>query len=573
MFFTFLLPFRAYLGRFFKGSRVPVSTDLFFLFFCSLLLLGAFLGDRPLANPDEGRYLEIPREMFLSGDFITPRLNGIKYFEKPPFFYWMEIASFSLFGVNVWAGRIIPAVLSFLLVFGVYGCSRYLFDRETGILSALALLTCCMYFTFSHMVILDMGLAAWTGLGLLSFISGMYTLPSVKRRLLFYSSSVFLSFAILTKGFVALVVPGGIIFLWVLLYKKWKDLLPLYLPSYLFIFLCITAPWHILVSIKHPEFAWFYFIHEHFLRFTTTTHGRYQPLWFFVPVFVLGAFPWITYVFSLIFSSLKKRLFPEKEGFFFIWMVVFFVFFSLSHSKLITYILPLFPALGIILGHYFADPTKFTAMPSCAFKGYLGLAFILGLGGMLYSFLSEDRTEIPQKFFYFIPFLMIFLLSPCLIYVFLSSLSQNKREFFSIFFGISLFYLGLSYCSPLIPYNSTQHLANLLKSKGLTETDIVFYHAYPYDLSFYLNKAHPIPLVSWRGELSYGMEHETKIDWVWSEKQFWDVWNTPKPLCAVLKENMYATLAKEKKMLQPLVTASPSEKSISSSPYVVVCNF
>lgn len=571
--FTFLLPFRAYLGRFFKGNRVPVSIDLFFLFFCSLLLLGTFLGDRPLANPDEGRYLEIPREMFLSGDFITPRLNGIKYFEKPPFFYWMEIISFSLFGVNVWAGRLVSAFLSFLLIFGVYGCSRHLFGRETGILGALSLLTCCMYFTFSHMVILDMALTAWTGLGLLFFISGMYTPPSLKRRLLFYGNSLFLSFAILTKGFVALVVPGGIIFLWLLLYKKWKDLFPLYLPSCLFIFLAVTAPWHILVSIKNPEFAWFYFVHEHFLRFTTKTHGRYQPFWFFIPVLVIGTFPWITYAFSLILASLKKRLFPEKEGFFFLWITVFFIFFSLSHSKLITYILPLFPALAIILGNYFADPTTFTAMPSRAFKGYLGLAFILGLGGMLYAFLSEDRTEIPQRFFYFIPFLMIFLLSPCLIYVFLSSLHQNKREFFSIFFGISLFYLGLSYCSPLIPYNSTQRLANLLKNKNLKETDIVFYHAYPYDLSFYLNRPTPIPLVSWVGELSYGMKHETRLDWIWSEQRFWKEWNSSKPLCAVLKENLYVSLAKENKIIQPPLSSSFSEKNVPSSPYVMVCNF
>lgn len=561
------------LEYFFKEKRLSISVDILFLLCISILLIGAFLGQRPLANPDEGRYLEIPREMLLTGDFITPRLNGIKYFEKPPFFFWMEAASFSLFGLNAWAGRFVPAFLSILLTLGVYSTGRYLFNRISGLLSALSLLTCSLYFCFAHMVTLDMALTTWVGLGLLAFISGMYTLPSLKRRFLFYASAIFLAFAILTKGLVALAVPGGIIFLWLILYRKWKDLLPFYLPTSFLLFLSITVPWHVVVSLKNPEFAWFYFIREHFLRFITMEHGRHQPFWFFIPVFILGAFPWVCYFPSILFSYLKKKSFPEKEGFFLLWITVFLVFFSLSHSKLIPYILPIYPAFSIIVSQYFMSSSHFSKSSSLNFKGYLLTAFILGITGLLYAFLSEDRTEIPSNFFIFIPFLLTFLLLPCLFYYLLSSLPSNKREFLSIFFGISIFYLGLSYISPLIPYNSTKNIARYLKKEGLDAKDFVFYKSAPYDLLFYLNKTQPIPLVSWTGELSYGMQNQDTSGWTWPEESFWTRWNSSRPLCMVLKQTIYTSLYEEGKITKQPIQLPTNKKNIPMSPYVVVCNF
>jgi 4-amino-4-deoxy-L-arabinose transferase-like glycosyltransferase len=288
-----------------------VLIDIILLVSLGALLIMPFMGARPLANPDEGRYMNIPREMLATGDWVTPRLNGVKYFEKPVFFYWMEAVSQSLFGTTEFAGRLVPFLLGLLGIIGVYLAGFKLYDRRTGLYSALILLTSTLYFVFSNMILLDLAVSVFLSLGLFMFYAGFNTQPSYKRRLLFYGTSAFLALAVLTKGLMALAIPGLIIPIWLSITKRWRDLLPIYLPTNLLIFFLLAGPWHILVGLKNPEFWWFYFVHEHFLRFTTTIHGRYQPFWFFIPVFLLGFFPWISYLVQAIKSRTTDSFFLD----------------------------------------------------------------------------------------------------------------------------------------------------------------------------------------------------------------------------------------------------------------------
>src|SRR5262249_20671259 len=116
-------------------------------------------------------------------------------------------------------------------------------------------------------------------------------------------------------------------------------------------FLVMVAPWHVLVSLKNPEFPYFYFIYEHFTRFTTLEHGRFQPWWFFIPILFLGLFPWVYFLPQAIYEA-QKKLSKEVFQFLGLWVGFIFLFFSFSHSKLIPYILPVFPPLALLLGIY-----------------------------------------------------------------------------------------------------------------------------------------------------------------------------------------------------------------------------
>lgn len=550
--------------------------DTFLLFLLGLFLFGTFLGVRPLANPDEGRYMEIPREMLISGDFITPRLNGIKYFEKPVLFYWMEAVSFSLFGVNEWSGRLIPMLLALLGILGVYGTGYTLFDRKTGLYAALCLMTSGLYFTFANIITLDMALSVFVSLGLISFLIGFYTPSSLKRRLLMYGATAAWSLALLTKGIVALALAGPIIVIWLSLFGLWEKLLPIYFPTCVLLFLAITLPWHILVALKNPEFFWFYFINEHFLRFTTTVHGRYHPMWFFIPVFLLGFFPWIFYFFqSIKFSifSWKERALYEKEGFLFIWVSFIFIFFSISNSKLIPYILPLFPAAALIIGRYFSKKPG-TFSPSLGFKIYALSIFLLSSGLVIFSLFSPEMPKDIKPFMYLGTFC---LWMGVIIYIFMKKIYMFKflnLEFISIIIGSASLYLFIGYISPLIPYQSTKSISLQIKESIPPTTEIILVRTYAPDLSVYLNADSPLTVVNWVGEFKFGLEHEN-CPWIISEDTFLTKWNSPKKICAVMKESVYDGLLKENKVKMsriPLNLSEIPQRLSSETSYVLICN-
>lgn len=564
----------------FSFLKKSIFQDLLILFVLASTLFGAFLGARPLANPDEGRYAEIPREMLLTGDFITPRLNGVKYFEKPVLFYWMEAFSLKLFGINEGAARLIPMLLALLGVFSVYLGGRFLFSQKAGFYAALTLMTSCLYFVFAHIVALDMPLTFFLSGCLLSFITGFYVPPSLKRRALMYLSSACLGLAFLTKGVVSLGLAGPIIVLWLTFFGLWRKLWPIYLPTTLFVFLSIVLPWHILVSIKNPEFLWFYFVKEHFLRYTTTIHGRHQPFWFFVPVILCGLFPWVFYgrlnlkrIFPL---SWRSRQSHEKEGFFLIWFVFTFLFFSLSNSKLIPYALPLFPPLSLLLGIIFS--VTFSSSSSVLrfneIKTYISVLLLLtaGIGG--FHFLSPDMPSSLKPY----TMIGIFFLWSGLLFapLFLSTtgFKVQSPKFLTIFTGTFLFYIFISAISPLVPYQSSKLIALNLKKSLPPHAEILALKCYPPDLSFYLNLTHPITVIDSVGELEFGIEQESP-SWMMPLSEFPNKWYCPQKVYAVLKEASLSGF-EDMKLPYTFVPLRQEPTSLFSLPlptsYVLLCN-
>src|SRR6185369_5533685 len=277
--------------HFLTHRDAPSARVLLFLtlFFCPAFFL--FLGRTPLIEPDEARYAEIAREMLERGDFITPHLNYVKYFEKPPLHYWLTALSFSVFGQNEFAARFPGALSGLLGVLWLYHLGRKVLGAREGLLAALALGTCVGYQALARIAIIDPILTTCLSISLGSFLIASRE-GEPRSRTYYHLFFLFSALAVLSKGLIGIVFPAGIAGLYLLLSRRFGVLrrLPLWTGSPLF--LAVAAPWFVAVGVKNPEFFRFFFIHEHLERFTTTVHHRYEPFWWYLPVFLLLLLPW-----------------------------------------------------------------------------------------------------------------------------------------------------------------------------------------------------------------------------------------------------------------------------------------
>jgi len=346
------------------------------------------LGKYPLLDPDEGRYAEIPREMLESGDYITPHLDYVKFFLKPPLFYWMVAASYKTFGISEFSARFPATLCGLLMILLTYHIARSLFGRREGLLAAAILGTSCGYFICSRLTLLDMPLSLFMTGALGFFLLG----ASGERRKSLYFHLFFacMAFSVLAKGLIGVMLPALIIFLYFLIKRRWGLLREMHCLTGVPLFLLISAPWFVLVSLRNPDFFQIFFIREHLSRFLTRVHGRHEPFGFYVPMFFLMMFPW-----SFFLPSVAARLWKARKDpgagvrlFIIIWAAAIFIFFSLSESNLVTYIIPVFPAVAILIAAVFASlldgcpgRIKWSAYP-------LAVVFIgIGAGGILYPFL------------------------------------------------------------------------------------------------------------------------------------------------------------------------------------------
>ena len=339
-------------------SPAPAWRDLLALALVFGALNFLFLGRLPLANPDESRYAGIPREMLAAGDWATPRLNAVPYFEKPPLVYWTVGLSRVLFGPGEFAARLTPALFGLGAVLATYAAARSLHGRVAGLAAAFVLGTSLLHFVLSRVLLLDMAVSSLMAATLFCFILGIREPAGPRRRLLFLGLYASAALATLAKGLIGFLIPGAVMFLWLLIFNQWRRLLPMHLAPGVLLFLAIAAPWHVLAAQRNPGWAEFYFIHEHWTRFTTTVHGRQAPFWFFGPVLLAGLFPWVGFLPAALREALaggwRRRLDNADAWFLVTWVLFIVLFFSKSQSKLIPYILPVFPALAVLIGAWLA---------------------------------------------------------------------------------------------------------------------------------------------------------------------------------------------------------------------------
>lgn len=351
------------------------------LYWAAMLFIWFFaLGLRDLISTDEGRYADIAMEMLQTGDWITPRLNGLLYFEKPPLQYWASAIGFSIFGFNDFTARLWPGLTGFLTVISVWFTAKRLWGSLAGEYAALVVVSCAWMFTNSHFLTLDMGVSFFLALSLCCFLLAQDAQESHQQAWWMRACWAAMAGATLSKGLIGLLIPGASLFFYSVINRDIKPWLRMQWISGLSIFLLLAAPWFYLVSVRNPEFAQFFFIHEHVERFLTTTHQHEGPLWFFIPDLLIGLLPWTSLLFVMLIAGWrktdldgdKKSVFNPKR-FLIVWCGFIFVFFSISGSKLPSYILPIFPALGLLVAPLLAS---YSAQ---ALKKHLAVPVLFGL--------------------------------------------------------------------------------------------------------------------------------------------------------------------------------------------------
>ena len=237
------------------------------------------LGYRHLFKPDEGRYAEIPREMVASGDWLTPRLNGFKYFEKPALQYWATAAAFGAFGQNEWAARLWPGLAGFFGVLLVFWTGNRLFGPPIGLYGALVAASSAMYVLIGHFLSLDMALAFFMSASVFAIaLAQRDESGDIERRRWMLLAWAAAALAVLSKGLVGIVLPAGAVVLYALIERDRERWARLHLLPGGLLFLAITAPWFVAVSLANPEFFRFFFIHEHVDRFLTLRETVFQNL-------------------------------------------------------------------------------------------------------------------------------------------------------------------------------------------------------------------------------------------------------------------------------------------------------
>ena len=485
------------------------------------LWFGHALGNRALWHPDEGRYGEIPREMVETGDYVTPRLNGVKYFEKPALFYWMQAGSIKLFGVNEWALRLWPALLGLLGCLAVYGAGCKLFGRRAGLIAAIVLATSPLYYLLARIITLDMAVSVFLSGALLSFLLGVRAPPGRSRSLYLYAFYALCAAATLTKGLIGIVIPAMVIGAWIVLLWDWRLLRAIRLPTGLLLFFAIAAPWHVLVARANPEFVDFYFIYNQFERYLTAspaTHGRYQPWWSFFPVLIFGMLPWIALVPQALRAAWPRAWRARREYrdelFLLLWAVLVFAFFSASGSKLIPYILPALPPLALLVGRYLDRAWEAPRTHDLR----LGFWLFLALGGALAAFVGSELAARPQAAaelarFGWRGYALAALLGACLVALFLLGRRPVRGPLVALVLAagalVSVFNGGLPTLDT--KFSVKAHTA-AIKERLTPADEVMTFRAYYQDLPVYLERR--VTIVDWKGELEFGAAQEDVGDWM-----------------------------------------------------------
>jgi 4-amino-4-deoxy-L-arabinose transferase-like glycosyltransferase len=319
-------------------------------FACTALLL--FLGSRGLNEPDEGRYAEVGREMAVSGEWLVPHLNGIPHFQKPPLLYWATAASIRVFGVNEWAARLPSALSALGIVLLTYWIGSLLFGKRTGVAAGLVLLSTLGFFVAARLLTPDMFMTFW----ITAAIACLVKFGRGGGRLWAWLFFAAMGLGFLTKGPMALVVPISAAVSWQ--FSRRRTVAPLRLPWVrgVVLMLGIGLSWFIVLSIRDPDLFSYFAGDELVKRFASKSHGRSKPFWFFAWVLPAALFPWTFFLLIMLggkVAAWRRGWRPRPEQALLLgWVGIPLMILSLSGSKLPTYVIPLFPALALAIGHW-----------------------------------------------------------------------------------------------------------------------------------------------------------------------------------------------------------------------------
>lgn len=518
------------------------------------MLLAAFLwfGNleyRDLVDPDEGRYGEIPREMAVSGDWVTPRLNDLKYFEKPPLQYWITASLYRLFGVEEWVARLWPALAGLAGALLVLVTGSRIYDRRSAATGALMLLGMVHYALFAHVLTLDMSVTLFLSATVLAMATALrdgVDRGGRRRWMLFAWAAA--AGAVLTKGLIGVVLPIATLLGYALLARDSRVFSRLHAGLGIAIFVVLCVPWFVLVTIRNPEFAHFFFWHEHFERFLQAGHNRPGPWWYFVPIFVVGTMPFL----GLCLWSARHWWRADGEmdfrpsRFLALWVAIVFLFFSASSSKLPAYILPLFPALALL-----------TAVHARALSSRLLAALLMFWTPLIavlawlvpYAAGSVHLQGFADYFRDYVPWLEAGLAVLGLSLLAAGAVALRGRQFgaiagaaFGSLAAVTLAMTGHQVMSPI--YSTDKSFHKIAADLADASPGVPFFSVGMFDPSLTFELERPVILVAHRGELGLGLDAEPQKG-IRTLRLFSEIWSPADDGFAVMRPETYVKLKAE----------------------------
>lgn len=375
------------------------------------------LGMIGLVGPDEPRYAWIARDMSESGDWVTPRLYGQPWFEKPVLYYWGAALSFKLFGISEVTARVPSAIAALLATLAMAWLAWRIYSVEVARWLLLLLPTSVGMIGFSHAAATDMPFAGMLTIAMVFATVVLGLAPSNNNSASRYSTTFamiglgfFLGLAVLAKGPAAIILSGGAILSWALVTKRWRDAFRCLHPIAITSFSLAALPWYIVCARRNPDFFRIFIIEHNFKRYLTPEFQHVQPFWFYTAILLVAFLPWTALLlwstFTGIRSILQRHVSNAWTMFLVSWALFGLVFFSISRSKLPGYILPSIPALALLLVKEFVLPepriAKVLRWLLVGFAIFLVLVSI-PVGAMIGAY-RVNPTE--QRFIVIVPLLL-----------------------------------------------------------------------------------------------------------------------------------------------------------------------
>jgi 4-amino-4-deoxy-L-arabinose transferase-like glycosyltransferase len=475
---------------------------------CFTVLWFALLAGRPLYEPDEGRYAEVPREMLSGGDWVIPHLNALAYLEKPPLQYWLTALVYRGFGESEFTARLSTGLAGYLSLATVFLLGVRLWGFEAGLRALLYTSASALFVLLGHQLTLDMLLS----FSLLASL-GCILLAQARRddaarwRGWMLGCWAAMALAVLTKGLIGVLIPAATLCGYVIWQRDWPLLRRLNLRWGLPLFAVIAVPWFVLAARANPQFLRFFFVREHFQRYFTPIEHRTEPWWFFAPVLVVGIMPWLPQALRALLSPFKT---PVQRGQFdaarllWMWCVFVLVFFSVSSAKLVTYILPAIPALALLAACDKAAEAKGSLLAGALLSLASGLGILAYACGLWSSVQARELLLLIRPALLWTCAWMVFgalLCAAC-------ALRSRTRAALA---ALSVAWFAAS-ATILVAADAAQSLfsakdaALVLRRQGAAADPAVPVFAvqsYDQSLPFYLQR--PVTLVDYRDEFDFGL--------------------------------------------------------------------
>jgi 4-amino-4-deoxy-L-arabinose transferase-like glycosyltransferase len=518
-------------------ARLLLASALFLAYF-------AGLGAYPLIEPDEGRYTEIPREMVAAGDFVTPHLNGVLYFEKPPLYYWLNAGALSLPGRPEILCRLAGVLFGLAGIGLAWALGRSIGGPRAGLISGIVLGSSPLWIALSRATIIDMTLTSFLSATLTCFwLAQAKDKGERGERLLWYGMFAAAAMATLAKGLIGFVIPGAVIFCYLLFARCWRLLLRVPWVGGIALFLAIALPWHVLAARRNPDFLWFYFVHEHFQRFATSEAKRQAPFWFFAAILALGLLPWsgLLPATARLFRRGTGRL-RERPGLIFLacWAGFVLLFFSASQSKLVPYILPAIPPLAVLIAMTLAAVETDERLRSWVRAGgVIGAGLVAVLAAALVWVSFGRVKEVSSGTIPSLLALALLILGACLgsAWLWRRGKLAGMAALAAAAIAPALLVLGLVSLVPRASQRlSAEPIARFLAGRLAPEDEVYVYRCYPQTLPVYLRRL--VGVVEYRGELDFGIQHlatEERARRFPDAAQFRPLWTSGRTVYLVLE--------------------------------------